>query len=283
MKYKILSFIILLSNFIAAQSTTTTPPDFTSKYYDAVAGGLILILIISAAAFLFFGTEEKEVKVKVKKESVIIKFFKRINGALTGAVPIEKENEIVMADDYDGIRELDNRVPPWFSYLFYVTIIFAVIYLFNFHVFDGKLQEQEYADEMVVAENLRAELLKSGALINEETVTFVNDPAVIESGKTIFSTYCISCHAPDGGGLIGPNLTDDYWINGGGIKNIYRVISNGVLAKGMLSWKQQLNPKQIQDVASFVISLKGTKPANAKLPQGTLYVEADSTKDLSMR
>jgi cytochrome c oxidase cbb3-type subunit III len=207
-------------------------------------------------------------------------FLKKIKDKLVGAVPIEKEGDILLEDDYDGIKELDNKVPPWFNLLFLITIIFAIYYLLDYHVFKtGKLQYQEYQEEMQQAEIQKAELIKSGAFVNENTVLRLNDAESLSAGKNIFKTNCVPCHGPDAGGVIGPNLTDDYWIHGGGIKNIFHTITYGVPAKGMISWQTQLNPKQIQEVASYVMSLHGTHPANPKPPQGDKYVEPeDSTK-----
>lgn len=192
-------------------------------------------------------------------------------------VPIEKEKDLLLDHDYDGIKELDNRVPPWFNVLFYGTIIFGIIYLINYHVLgSGNIQEEEYMSEIKAAETERNILVKTGVFLNEETVTAKTDVASLDEGKAIFVKNCVSCHGNDGGGIVGPNLTDDYWINGGGIKNVFTVIKNGVPAKGMISWQTQLSPTQIQAVASFVLSLHGTKPANGKPPEGNKYIQSDS-------
>jgi len=188
------------------------------------------------------------------------------------AAPIEKEGEILLEDDYDGIKELDNKVPPWFNYLFYTTIIFAVIYFLNYQVFKtGMSQAQEYQAEMQAAAVQQAELTKKGTVISAENVKLLEDRASLNAGKEVFKANCVPCHGPEGGGVVGPNLTDDYWIHGGGIKNVFHTIKNGVPSKGMPTWMNQLSMKQIQDVASYVISLHGTHPANAKPPQGEKY------------
>lgn len=272
------SGIILYGSGLYAQSSTSTgttaPEAFTSTYYDVVALLILLVAALIIGGFLFFGMGEGAEKPSVEKEPL----WSRIKNIMTRSAPIEKEHEILMQDDYDGIKELDNRIPPWFSWLFYATIVFACYYLLNYHVFgSGKLQEEEYADEVRIASLQREELIKSGAFVNEETVTLAYDPESINEGKNIFKANCIPCHGPEAGGVVGPNLTDDYWIHGGGIKNIFKTIKYGVPAKGMISWQTQLNPKQIQEVASFVISLKGTKPSVAKAPEGVKYVEVDST------
>jgi cytochrome c oxidase cbb3-type subunit 3 len=201
----------------------------------------------------------------------------------TKSTPIENEKEILLNHDYDGIKELDNRIPPWFNFLFYGTITWAVIYMLIFHVFDdGQVQTKEYNMEVQQAALERQILIKTGAFLNEETVTQLTDAAGLNEGKEIFMKNCVSCHGQEGGGLVGPNLTDDYWINGGGIKNIFKTIKYGVPAKGMISWQTQLDPKKMQAVASYVMSLHGTKPANAKAPEGTKWEETktDSTKNI---
>jgi cytochrome c oxidase cbb3-type subunit 3 len=123
-------------------------------------------------------------------------------------------------------------------------------------------------------------MIKSGTFLNEENVTLLTDAAGLSEGKVIFQKNCVSCHAIDGGGLVGPNITDDFWIHGGGIKNIFKIIKYGVPAKGMIAWQTQLDPNKMQQVASYIISLHGIKPANPKAPEGTKWEEqkVDSTK-----
>lgn len=203
-------------------------------------------------------------------------------GFLTKATPVSKEEEILLSHEYDGIRELDNKIPPWFTFLFYGTILFGVIYFAQYHVFgSGNVQEEEYLAEIKQAAIEKQILTASGALIDEESVTFVSDPGSLASGEEIFVKNCAACHAVDGGGLVGPNFTDEYWIHGGGIKDIFRIIKYGVPQKGMISWQSQLNPTQMQEVASYIKTLVGTTPANPKAPEGTIWkdetVEADTT------
>lgn len=196
---------------------------------------------------------------------------------LTGSTPIEKEESIILSHNYDGIRELDNKLPPWWLYLFYVTIVFGVVYMLHYHVLNtGPSSSEEYVQEVEFAQ---AQLAASaGMRVTEETVQFLTDAGALSSGKDIYTKNCAACHGQKGEGLVGPNLTDDYWIHGGGIKNVYKIIQNGVVEKGMLAWKSQLSPSQMQDVGSYVLSLKGTNPPNAKAPQGEKFVESDSVK-----
>ena len=196
---------------------------------------------------------------------------------LVSLQPIEKEAEILLDHDFDGIRELDSRIPPWYSFLFYGTIVWGIIYMMVFHVFgNGQVSSNEYNQEMQQAAFERQLLIKSGTFINEATVTQLTDPAALSEGKEIFQKDCVTCHGQNAQGVVGPNLTDDYWINGGGIKNIFRTITNGVPAKGMISWQTQLDPKKIQTVASYVMSLHGTNPPNAKPPQGEKWEESNT-------
>ncbi len=193
-------------------------------------------------------------------------------------LPPESENGMEMDEDFDGIRELDNRVPPWFNYLFYGSIVFALVYMVNFHILNSsKLPLGEYQDELTAAGLERQILIATQGSIDESTLTVLKDPAAVKAGMENFAKYCVSCHGTQAGGIVGPNLTDKYWINGGGVKNVYRTIKMGVPAKGMISWELVFTPKQIQELASYVLSLQGTSPVVAKAPQGTIWVDTDTT------
>ncbi|RLD37361.1 MAG: hypothetical protein DRI83_04025 [Bacteroidetes bacterium] len=193
-----------------------------------------------------------------KKENVEI-----VKDELTG-------DKILAGHDYDGIQELDNALPKWWVWLFFITIVFSVIYflsLFVFHTMDT--QDEEYNKEMLAA----SELLKSTqtAVPQGSNLSLLTDDASLAAGKVIYDKSCLVCHLSKGEGLIGPNLTDQYWMYGGSIEDVIDIIVVGVPSKGMISWKDQLSPKQIQEVSSFILSLQGTNPPNAKEPQGELY------------
>jgi cytochrome c oxidase cbb3-type subunit 3 len=196
--------------------------------------------------------------------------------------PMQEEANIDLGHDYDGIRELDNRLPPWWLYGFYVCIIFAGIYLYRYHVaHSAPLSAEELQIAMEKGEAEKAAYLKSAAnLVDENTVKLLTDPASIEEGNKIFHNpaFCVACHRADGGGNVGPNLTDDYWIYGGSIKDVFKTIKYGT-NKGMKSWKDDLTPLQIQQVASYVLSLRGSNPKDPKAPQGELYKEAAPAAD----
>lgn len=202
--------------------------------------------------------------------------------ALTKSVPIEREDEILTDHDYDGIHELDNRLPPWWLWGFYASIVFAVVYLIRFHVTQtAPLSGEEYAIELQMAEEAVASSssANAGPAIDENTVTYLSDAETIQTGLEVYTSRCVACHAEGGAGLAGPNLTDEYWINGGGIKNIYKVISNGG-RKGtaMIPWKSQLSPEKIQAVSSYIMSIAGTNPANGKSAEGELWVETETAE-----
>lgn len=224
---------------------------------------LVNVLAIKKATEL---QNEKDGIVPEPKDAWISKLLK----SWTNAKAIEEEQEIVLDHNYDGIRELDNSLPPWWVYMFYATILFAVVYLVRFEVLDGDNQIVEY--DKAVAE-AKAELNKYRAtatdLITAENVTLLTDAKDLGRGKAIFNLNCASCHLSDGGGSIGPNLTDEYWILGGGIKNVFSTISNGGRdGKGMIAWDKTLKTSDIAKVSSYVISLQGTTPAQGKSPQG---------------
>lgn len=195
-----------------------------------------------------------------------------------GSKGIEEEHEIILDHNYDGIKELDNNLPPWWVYMFYGTIIFAVVYLVRFEIFNDYTQKEEY--ETAVAEaKIKIEEWKKTAkdLVDVNTVTLLTDASDIKAGQAIFNTNCVACHKADGGGGIGPNLTDDHWILGGGIKNVFHTISEGGRAgKGMISWKSDLKPAEIAQVASYVLGFQGTTPAEPKEAEGEIWVDPDA-------
>ena len=203
---------------------------------------------------------------------------KRIYKKLLGSKPIDEEHEIILDHNYDGIKELDNRLPPWWLYGFYATIIFGVIYLARFHVFGGYSQAEEYETEVAIAKAEIEEWKKTAKdLVDASTVTLLTESSDLNAGKAIFTQSCVVCHKADGGGGIGPNLTDEYWILGGGIKNVFTTISEGGRdGKGMVAWKSELKPSQIAQVGSYILSLQGTTPADPKAPEGEIWVDPEA-------
>lgn len=207
-------------------------------------------------------------------------WYKNLMHKLTKTEPIEREGDLLMDHDYDGIKELDNNLPPWWLYLFYIGIFFGVIYFAYYELFGGENQEAELKIEMAQAKIDVEEYLKTAPdLMDEKTVVLLTDAPSLDAGKEIFTTNCAACHRADAGGQIGPNLTDDRWILGGGIKNLFHTITNGGRdGKGMISWKGTLKPKEIQKVASYILSLQGSNPKDPKAPDGEIWVEESTSK-----
>jgi len=207
------------------------------------------------------GTAEKPVVPRIS-------WWERINRFK----PAEQEVSLDLGHDYDGIRELDNRLPPWWLYGFYGTILFACIYLWRYHVaHSAPLPQEEYTIAVQKAEVQKAAYLKNAAnLVDENTVKQLMGAADLSAGQHVFEATCFACHGKAGEGSVGPNLTDEYWLHGGSIQDIFKSIKYGWPEKGMKSWKDDYSPSQIAQIASYVSSLKGTHPPNAKAPQGTV-------------
>lgn len=207
-------------------------------------------------------------------------WFKTLMKSITKSEPLENEGQLLLEHDYDGIKELDNNLPPWWVYLFYAGIIFGVVYMVRYEILGADNQETELKKELAQAKIEVAEYMKTAPdMMDEKTVTLLTDPADLATGKEIFTTNCAACHRADAGGQIGPNLTDEQWILGGGIKNIFHTLVNGGRdGKGMIAWKGTLKPKEMQKVASYIISLKSSNPADPKAPEGEIWVDEAGAK-----
>ncbi len=248
---------------------------------------LVLVLVILIAVEAIIGSIENilyqslDDEAKARYEAAksrtpkLFTWIRKIYLKLLDSKPIEEEKDIIIDHDYDGIKELDNNLPPWWLYGFYITIIFGVIYLLRYHVFDGANQYEELETEYAVANAAIEEYKKTAKdLVDVSTVELLTDASSLAFGKEVFETVCVACHKPDGGGSIGPNLTDEYWILGGGIKNVFQTITEGGRdGKGMIAWKNSYKPSEIQQIASYVLSLQGTTPAEPKAPEGEIWVD----------
>lgn len=265
MKRRIIFLTILLfflQNFVFAQ---------TSGSGKESGAYVTLIFLVLSVAFLLYVLIALEGSV-----DIFAGLFQRVVHYI-----FPPKDETLNVEDighsYDGIRELNNRVPPWFNYLFLGTIIFGIIYFVDYHVLKvSPLMLSEYQKEIDDAATQRQILSASEPPVDETKLTALRDEASLKKGEEIFKKYCVSCHGDNGQGLVGPNLTDQYWIHGGGIKNVYATIKNGVPAKGMISWQLVLTGKQIQEVGSYVLSLQGSNPAGAKPPQGEKWNETET-------
>jgi cytochrome c oxidase cbb3-type subunit III len=281
-KLNIISSLFLFAySGLVSYSQTSPGGHSQNEAYSQLAGAMVFVLV-AFLFILFFILSAPKYEYSKQRRREKYSFFAKISKVLNRGVPVEQEKDIMLDHDFDGIRELNNTVPPWFNMLFYGTIIIAAIYMIDFHVLgSGNIMVDEYVEEVRIANEKREELIRTGAFINENNVTQLTDAAELEKGKQVFNLNCTPCHGMDAGGTVGPNLTDKYWVHGGGIKNVFATIVNGVPAKGMISWKTSLTPKQIQEVASYILSLQGTNPPTGKPPEGNIWVEEvvkDSTK-----
>ncbi|MCB0645639.1 MAG: c-type cytochrome [Saprospiraceae bacterium] len=215
----------------------------------------------------------------IKKDTPSLFNFKGINDALWKLVPLEKEADIDLGHEYDGIRELDNRLPPWWLYIFYGTILFAAVYLYLYLFTDkGVRQEQEYEYAMEKGEEMKLAYLATQANAVDENSVVALTGAELAEGQSIFKASCAACHGQEGQGGVGPNLTDQYWIHGGGINNVFKTIKYGVPDKGMISWQSQLSPSAMQKVASYILTLEGTNPPGQKEKQGEIWTPESGAK-----
>lgn len=284
--------LLLLSAAAMAQDPAATEPVKAATNYGGVSATTFYLLVgvigleFLVIFFLVFNIRRLTAElfpqteaaltpaaVPVQQEGWLSKTWRELDRKFFTKAA-EKEADVLLDHDYDGIKELDNALPPWWKYGFYITIVLAVIYLFRFHIAEtGPNPEQEYAAEMKRAdEQMKAYMAKAKDLVDENNVQF--EQAGVETGKELYLKACVACHGQKGEGGVGPNLTDDYWIHGGSMSNIFKTIKYGYPDKGMQSWQQQYSPKQMAQISSFIKTLHGTNPPNGKAAQGDLYKEA---------
>jgi len=296
---RILSLFVFLSAALTAgaQSTPTASvwDDPTLLFYVVIGFMFIVVLLVLAVALYLYQVvntlAQNAAREKAAKEGVAYTpepgFFGQFWNSANDFVPLEKEATIELDHNYDGIKELDNHLPPWWKWLFYFTVGFAVVYLIMYHVTSSlPLSTGEYNNELAYADD-QARKMKAanpGPAIDENSVEVTADVKALADGKSTFLNTCATCHKRDGGGDIGPNLTDQYWKHGGGIKDIFKTVKNGVPGTNMVAWGGVMSPEAIRNVASYVLTLQGTTPEKPKKPEGTLYqpevkpAPADTTK-----
>jgi cytochrome c oxidase cbb3-type subunit 3 len=188
----------------------------------------------------------------------------------------EPERDRLLSHDADGIEEYDNPLPGWWVWIFWLSIVFSVGYWGWYELGPGPSAIALYeAGERAAAEQEARRAAAAGVATVTSLRALARDAAAMTTARQIFETRCAACHGPQGQGIIGPNLTDDYWIHGGGLLEIRRVIENGVPDKGMVPWKGALSPREIDAAAAYVSTLAGTNPPNPKPPQG-VRLAADS-------
>ncbi|GIL22566.1 MAG: hypothetical protein BroJett042_10790 [Bacteroidota bacterium] len=294
MKKLIFVFALLLSFFSGFAQTETESVSTVSlwddpmlKFYIIVGFVFVVAILVMLVALYMLqvlnymakqASRERAERLGIpykEEPSIWARLWKESNDF----VPMEKEADITLDHVYDGIRELDNHLPPWWKWLFYATIVFAGVYMVVYHMSDTlPLPLKEYETELAMADEQARKLKASSpaAAIDETTVQLITDANALADGKTTFLNNCASCHRKDGGGDIGPNLTDEYWKHGGSIQDIFKVVRHGVQGTNMIAWEGFISPEKMQNVSSYILTLQGTNPENGKKPEGELYKPVES-------
>jgi cytochrome c oxidase cbb3-type subunit 3 len=247
-----------------------------------VAIEIVLNAVDKVTYYLLTDEQKKQLEEAQSVPFTESKFYLGLVEKLTRSKGIEQEKDVLLDHDYDGIKELDNVLPPWWVGLFYACIVFVIIYLVRFHIVGDYTQDEEFVAEMVEQDKAVEDYLKTAPdQMNKDKVTLLTDAGALAEGKKIFESNCVACHRADAGGAIGPNLTDENWILGGGIKNVFNtVMEGGRSGKGMVAWKESIKPTEIQKVASYVLSLQGSKPKDPKAtePEAKPWIEEGAAK-----
>ena len=234
----------------------------------------LILLVVVLNIFMTLKAVLNE-KAGIKTEPFTLNnFWDRFNSLK----PMSEEKDIMLDHDYDGIKELDNHLPPWWLGMFYGGIVFGIVYLLNYHVWHwSPLPAEEYEIAMAEAVEMKSQNQNLAvSSIDENNVELLAEASDLETGSLIYTANCAVCHGAAGEGGVGPNLTDEYWLHGGSVSDIYKTIKYGVTEKGMISWEGTLKPKDMQQVSSYIKTLSGTNPPNAKAPQGEIYVPEEA-------
>ena len=304
LKYLLLTLTFLLPGSSSAQEKEVSKGLIETYQVEIVLGLSVLVCLVALIAmYTLLVAMKTMLRMKMQEDGVVqeeselikaregeeaLSFWGKFWNRFHEAVPVEKEETIVADHEYDGIRELDNQLPTWWLYGFYFSILFGVVYLFFYTFGSGQTQDQEFQAEMKKAkEDVKIYLAAQGNMVDENSVVLLDGSGDIAAGKAVFEANCSVCHANDGGGGIGPNFTDRYWLHGGDMPAIFKTIKYGVPEKGMISWEAQLSPKKMAQVASYIYLMEGTVSENPKDPQGELFERvpvdnpADSTATIS--
>jgi len=245
---------------------TDLPPAVLLTF--ALAGAVLLLILVTL--FILFRLFVPMLGDSIYDEDFRTSFIGRVLFLMRGDVTLftgKAKDVIHSTHDFDGIQEYDNDLPPWWKTMFYMSIVFAVGYMLYYHVFhSGPLMQEEYEQEMQQAALFSA---KANNDPNAKTdYQVLTDATALENGKKTFIQNCAACHGQEAQGMVGPNLTDEYWLHGGDVNDVFHTIKFGVPAKGMVAWQSKLGKDQILEVTSYILSLQGSNPANPKEPQG---------------
>jgi len=285
--------LLLTTQLRAEAAAEATNPDYVANLLEYTllgTGAVVILLALGALLRMSFMLMElqrmrmlEDLGIEAMREADLLPkedFWTRMYKKWTDAVPVDQEGDVMLDHNYDGIRELDNSLPPWWVAMFYITIVIGVAYFGYYHVMDyGDSAREAYDKEMIIAEKEREIYLEKAAnMVNETTVEALLDTESLAAGEAIYKGNCAACHGQLGEGGVGPNLTDKYWLHGHDIKGIFKTVKYGVPDKGMIAWKAQLRPADIHVVSSYILTLKGTNPPNGKAPQGEMVAEDASPK-----
>lgn len=274
----VMLFMLFSTAIVSAQNAAAVPTAVAATGpntwdWNIIFAATVILLEMVAIVAMLIKISSMLTELSDKKETELQwnihlpKMFDRMNKS----VAIEREHDVMLDHDYDGIRELDNDLPPWWKYGFYLTIVWSVGYMFYYHAAGGISSSEAYDNEMQQAKIEVEDYMRKNAANVDENSVKLSEGGGIAEGKTLYMANCKACHGEYGEGGVGPNLTDAYWLHGGSLSEVFKSVKYGWPNKGMKSWQTDLTPVQMKDVASFIITLQGTKPANAKEPQGELY------------
>lgn len=279
--------LILFAGFNATAQEVAVPVANNTLMFGMEASLFWIMLSVLIFEFIVIGVLSYILYVFLLRKNLVQPIknvfpkWMQFNTMLGNDIPLEKDAELMTDHDYDGIKELDNGMPPMLKYIFIGSIVFAFIYWINYHVLEtAPLMIAEYENELEKAAIEKEEYLKkAGNLMDENNVTLSDVASVIGTGEKVYLQNCLACHGDKGQGGVGPNLTDNYWLHGGDIKSVFKTIKYGVVSKGMRSWQSELKPSDIHAVSSFILNkLAGTNVSGGKEPQGELLVATTENK-----
>jgi cytochrome c oxidase cbb3-type subunit III len=284
MKIKVIlaCLVLLLSNRSMAAAATFDYGDFDTLYIKVMSVIIFTLLLIVAGLLYVTLTAMKKINepiiVQEEEERTTVEKLFSLHS-------LKHEKELMLDESFDGIVELDNPTPPWFNFMFYTTIAVAITYGLWYHAGSGKLQTAEYEDQLAEAEVTKTAYLKKvGNTIDESNVKLIVDINQLTEGKTLFTAKCAVCHREDAGGNVGPNLTDEFWLHGGQVSDIFKVIKYGVTGKGMIAWEKSLNGLQMAELSSYILTLQDSHPIAPKAPQGIkMEASTDSKKTTEVK